>query len=71
MTKLGDFLANKYINRANLSRQTGISTNRMFSLCTQESAQLRLEEFYLICLALELDPSEFITVICGDVKLPK
>ena len=51
MTKLGEFIANKYINRANLSRQTGISTNRMFSLCNHESAQLKLEEFYLICLS--------------------
>lgn len=70
MTILGAYLNERLVNRADLSRQTGISPTRIFTLCQHESAQLRIEEFYKICLALKLDPNELLQLLCGHIKLP-
>jgi hypothetical protein len=32
---------------------------------------LRVDEMYLIALALEVDPSEVLAFVCKDLSLPK
>ncbi|MGV3632264.1 MAG: helix-turn-helix domain-containing protein [Bacteroidota bacterium] len=70
MTNLGLYFAKKSINRADLGRKTGLTTNRLNNLVNSDKSVLTLEEFYLICLALELDPGEFIKIVCPDIELP-
>lgn len=60
MTKLGEFLEMKSVNRAGLSRKTGISTTRLSQLSNHESTRLQAEELYLISLALEINPNELL-----------
>jgi putative transcriptional regulator len=71
MTKLGEFLAKRSINRAAISRKTKINTTRLNELSNNDSAKLRVDELYLIALAIEVDPAELLAFVCGELKLPK
>ncbi|MGS2762414.1 helix-turn-helix domain-containing protein [Sinomicrobium sp. M5D2P9] len=69
MTKLGLYLAKKSVNRSDVSRKTGISKTRLSELSNNEKTQLRVEELYLIALAIDVDPCEILHEICKDIKL--
>ena len=69
MTRLGLFLAKKSINRAMVSRKTGISPSRMSQLSTNETTKLRADELYVIALALELDPCVVFKELYGDISV--
>jgi putative transcriptional regulator len=71
MTKLGLFLTKKSINKAEVSRRTGISTSRLSELTLNSSTKLRADELYLIALAIDVDPCEVLKVVCGHLKLEK
>lgn len=71
MTELGLFLAKKTVNKAEVSRRTGISTSRLSELSLKESAHLRAKELYLIALAIDVDPCEVLKEVYADVKLEK
>ncbi len=69
MTKLGLYLAKKSINKAEVSRKTGISKSRLSQLSSNDSAKLRAEELYQIALAIDVDPCEMFIDIFKGVKL--
>lgn len=69
MTLLGLYLAKKTVNKAEVSRRTGISTSRLSELSLKESAHLRAKELYLIALAIDVDPCDILKVIYRDVGL--
>lgn len=69
MTRIGEYLAKKSINRASISRKTGISTARLSELSNKESARLTAEELYLIALAIQVNPGELLEYVCGHVTL--
>jgi DNA-binding Xre family transcriptional regulator len=71
MTKLGLYLARKTVNKAEVSRRTGISTSRLSELTLNESTKLRADELYLIALAIDVNPHELLDFVCGDLKLGK
>jgi DNA-binding Xre family transcriptional regulator len=69
MTRIGEFLAKKSINRASISRKTGISPARLSELSNKDSARLTAEELYLIALAIGVNPGELLDYVCGELKL--
>jgi DNA-binding Xre family transcriptional regulator len=69
MTKLGLYLARKTVNKAEVSRRTGISTSRLSELTLNENTKLRADELYLIALAIDVNPHELLDYVCGDLKL--
>jgi len=69
MTELGLFLMRKSINKAEVSRRTGISAPRISELTLNEGSHLRAKELYLIALAIDVDPCELLKAIYKDVKL--
>ena len=69
MTELGLFLAKKSINKAEVSRRTGISASRLSELTINKSAHLRAKELYLIAMAIDVDPCELLKVVCKNVTL--
>jgi len=71
MTKLGLYLAKKTVNKAEVSRRTGISTSRLSELTLNESTKLRADELYLIALAIDVNPHELLDYVCGDLNLKK
>jgi DNA-binding Xre family transcriptional regulator len=64
-------MTKKLINKASISRRTGISTSRLNQLTLNASTKLRANEIYLIALAIEVDPGEVLKAVCGGLKLEK
>ena len=71
MTEIGKFLSKKSVNKAEVSRRTGISTSRLSELSLKDSARLTVEELYLIALAIDTEPSEILLEVCKNLKLEK
>ena len=69
MTELGLYLAKKSVNKAAISRRTGISKSRLTQLTSNESTKLRAEELYLIALAIDMNPGEMFKEIFKNLKL--
>ncbi|MBD1385418.1 helix-turn-helix transcriptional regulator [Mucilaginibacter rigui] len=69
MTNLGLFLAKKSVNKAEISRKTGISKSRLSELSMNNSTKLRADELYLIALAIDVDPKELLNHLFMDLKL--
>ncbi len=71
MTSLGLYLTKKSVNRAMVSRRTGISQARLSQLSSNKSTKLRADELYLIALAIDVDPGEIFKELFKDLKLSK
>jgi len=69
MTILGEYLTKKSINKAAVSRRTGISTSRLSELTLNETTKLRADELYLIALAIDVDPCDILKEVCGHLEL--
>lgn len=69
MTSLGLYLTKKSVNRAMVSRRTGISQARLSQLTSNLSTKLRADELYLIALAIDVDPCEIFKAIFKDIEL--
>ncbi len=71
MTKLGLYLAQKSVNKAEVARKTGLTKARMNELTLNERSHLRAEELYLIALAIDITPTELLESLYGGLKLKK
>lgn len=69
MTELGIFLDKKSVNRAEISRRTGISTSRLSELSRKRTARLTAIEVYQIALAIDVIPAVLLEEVCKNVKL--
>ena len=69
MTKLGEYLVRKSVNKSEIARKTGISRARISELTLNDNTKLRADELYLIALSIDVNPSELLEFICGDLKL--
>lgn len=69
MTPLGLYLTKKSVNKAMVSRRTGISQARLSQLSSNESTKLRADELYLIALAIDIHPGEIFMELYKDLKL--
>lgn len=69
MTKLGNFLDKKSVNKSEISRRTGLRKSRLSELSTNEKAKLRADEIYLIAIAIDVDPCEVLKEVCGHLKI--
>jgi putative transcriptional regulator len=69
MTSLGLYLAKKTVNKAEVSRRTGISKSRLTQLSLNETTKLRADELYLIALAIDVDPGEMMKEVFKTLKL--
>jgi len=68
MTKLGEYLASKSVNKSEVSRKTGISKARLSELTTKPTARLQAGELYLVALAIGADPGVLLEYVCGNFK---
>ncbi len=69
MTKLGNFLDKKSVNKSEISRRTGLRKSRLSELSTNDKAKLRADEIYLIAIAIDVDPCEVLKEVCGHLKI--
>lgn len=71
MTKLGEYLIQKSVNKSEVARKTGLSKPRLSELTLNPSAKLRADELYLIALAIDVKPGDLLEVLYGDLGLKK
>lgn len=69
LTRLGEYFAKKSINKAGITRKTGIGKNRLTRLSNDESTRLLADELYLIALAIDVQPAELLEYLCGNLTL--
>ncbi|WP_134088240.1 helix-turn-helix transcriptional regulator [Olivibacter sp. XZL3] len=69
MTELGLYLAKRSINKAEVSRKTGLSTYRLSQLSINPKSHVRVEELYLIALAIGVKPGDMFEELCQHIKL--
>jgi len=69
MTKLGEYLSKKSVNKATVARKTGLSKQRMGELTLNSDAKLRVHEVYLIALAIGVKPAELFEYVCAGLEL--
>ncbi len=69
MTELGIYLSRKSINRSEVSRKTGISKTRLSELSNNINTKLRVDELYLIALAIDVDSCEVLNEVCKNLEL--
>jgi len=69
MTSLGLYLVKKSVNRAMVSRRTGISQARLSQLASNDSTKLRADELFLIALAIDIDPGEMFNDLFSELEL--
>ncbi|WP_243770847.1 helix-turn-helix domain-containing protein [Mucilaginibacter rubeus] len=64
-------MAKRSVNKADVARKTGLSTYRLSQLSINSRSHLRVEELYLIALAINVQPNELLEFVCKDFKLPE
>jgi transcriptional regulator with XRE-family HTH domain len=69
MTKLGEYLQAKSVNKSEVARKTGLSKPRLSELTLNPSTKLRADELYLIALAIGVKPGELLEALYGDIQL--
>jgi DNA-binding Xre family transcriptional regulator len=69
MTALGLYLSRKSVNRSDVSRKTGISKTRLSELSNNTRTKLRVDELYLIALAIDVNPCELLKDMSVNIKL--
>lgn len=70
MTRLGQYLAKKSVNKSEVARKTGLSNPRLSELTINPKARLRADELYLIALAIGTDPCDLLEFLYADeIKL--
>ncbi len=69
MTLLGEYLAQKSVNKADVSRKTGISKARISELTLKSRARLTVEEMYLIAMAIDVNPCDLLKFLCKNLDL--
>ena len=69
MTELGLYLSRKSVNRSDVARKTGISKTRLSELANNTSTKLRVDELYLVALAIDVNPCELLKEVCKDLAL--
>lgn len=69
MTELGLFLSKRSVNKAEISRKTGISKSRLTQLSNSVSTKLTAEELYKIALSINVNPCDLLQEVCKGISL--
>ncbi len=69
MTLVGEFFNKKSVSKAEIARKTGISKARLSELSNNPNTHIRATELYLIALAIDVNPTEFLNFLCQDLTL--
>ncbi|MCG8322168.1 MAG: helix-turn-helix transcriptional regulator [Cytophagales bacterium] len=68
LTKLGEYLNKRAVNKSQISRRTGISKQRLSELSINTATKLRADELYQIAVAIEADPCALLEYVCGHLR---
>ncbi|SHO65372.1 helix-turn-helix domain-containing protein [Algoriphagus zhangzhouensis] len=68
MTRLGEIFTRKSINKADVARKSGLTSQRIGVLTLDQKAKLTVAELYLIAKAIDEDPCKLLDYVCQDLK---
>ena len=63
------YLDKKSVNKSEISRKTGIRKSRISELSINKKIKVRVDELFLIALAIDVSPCELLLAVCTDLKL--
>ena len=69
MTKFGEYLDKRSINKSSVYRKTGINKNRLSELSNNPTTRIKADELYLIALAINANPCELLEYVSGHLTL--
>lgn len=69
MTRLGEYLARRSVNKSMVARRTGLSKPRINELTLNDTAKLRADELFLIAKAINVDACGMLQELCGHLQL--
>lgn len=58
--KIREYIIKNRISQRRISRRTGISEYRVYSIFRKKPREMKVEEFLKICRFLDLDPMDFL-----------
>ena len=64
-------MAKRSVNKAEIARKTGIRKSRISKLSLNPTTKLQADELYKIALAMNVDPCEILSAVCGHIELGK
>lgn len=70
MTDLGLYLAKRSVNKAEISRRSGISKQRISELTLNETSKVTALELYKIALSINVPPGDLLNELYKDITLP-
>jgi DNA-binding Xre family transcriptional regulator len=68
LTLLGNLFIKKSINKASISRRTGISKQRLTRLSREKRIRILASEVYLIALTTGMEPGKLLDMVCNHLK---
>ena len=71
MTDLGLYLTKRSVNKAEISRRSGISKQRISELTLNETSKVTALELYKIALSINVPPGDLLNELYKDITLPK
>lgn len=69
MTRLGQYLESRSINKADVARKIGSTPQRMNDLTRNINSHPRASEVYLIAKAIGANPCELLEFLCQDLEI--
>lgn len=69
MTRLGEYLNKKSVNKSDVARKTGLTPQRIGELTLKPRTKLSAAELYLIAKAIDEDPCKLLEYVCQDLEL--
>ncbi|GAB2493398.1 helix-turn-helix domain-containing protein [Algoriphagus taiwanensis] len=68
MTRLGEYLNRKSVNKSDVARKTGLTPQRIGELTLNPKTKLTAAELYLIAKAIDEDPCKLLEYVCQDLR---
>ena len=68
LTALGNLFVKRSVNKASISRRTGITKQRLTRLSRETNIRILASEVYLIALTVGMDAGKLLDLLCKHLK---
>ncbi|MBT1699119.1 XRE family transcriptional regulator [Fulvivirgaceae bacterium PWU4] len=68
LTALGGLFVKRSVNKASISRRTGITKQRLTRLSRETNIRILASEVYLIAITIGMDPGKLLDLLCKHLK---
>ena len=68
LTTLGNLFVKRSVNKASISRRTGITKQRLTRLSREANIKILASEVYLIAVTIGIEPGNLLDQLCKHLK---